>query len=71
VQFQLVQHNEKELEVNLATTKDFDEAARASVITGLQDRIGKVALKLNIVDEIPRDARTGKIKCIVNHTKRK
>lgn len=71
VQFQLVQHNEKELEVNLAIDTRFDEAAREQVITGLQDRIGKVELKLNILDEIPRDTHTGKVRCIVNHTKRK
>jgi phenylacetate-CoA ligase len=72
VQFQMIQDNEKALQVKLVTNKEFTSEARESMITGLTDRIGKqVTLEIEEVKEIARDAKTGKVKCIVNNTKRK
>lgn len=69
VQFQLLQDNETSLQVKLAVNEEFTDATKAEVVEGLQSRIGKqVKLDVQIVDEIARDAKTGKVKCIVNRT---
>lgn len=71
-QFQLIQETASSLTVKLAVNKDFTPVLRQAVIEGLRSRVGKtVKLKLEVVEEIKRDAKTGKVKCIINKTTRK
>jgi phenylacetate-CoA ligase len=66
-QFQMIQTAKNDLTVKLVITPEFTSENLQAIEQGLKDRIGKkVNIDIQKVAEIPRDAKTGKVRAIVN-----
>ena len=66
-QFKCVQHAIDRLEVQIVRNAQWDDAARASVVAGLRDRLGDgLQVELRLLDEIPPEA-SGKHRYVVSH----
>ena len=69
-QFQLIQTARHDLTAKLVVESGFGQAGRQAVLDGLQSRVGAtVKIDIQVTDEIPRDAKTGKVRAILNQVK--
>lgn len=69
--FQIVQHSSHEVEVKIIPSASFNEESLTLLKKGLYNRLGDVDLVITVVNEIARDKKTGKIRCIINDYARK
>lgn len=69
-QFQLIQKDKESLNILLALKDDFNKEDLKTLLdnlsTDLKLRTGDLSLNFEVVDEIPRDKKTGKIKNIIS-----
>lgn len=66
---QIIQEDRSRIRVRLVPSEGFSEATAGSVLDRIRDRVGDMALEIEIVDEIPRDAR-GKFRAVINRMDR-
>ena len=64
--FQIIQHEPGRVEIKLVTSKSFTDENLQRVKEGMFKRMGNLEFQIAIVDEIERDRKTGKIRCIIN-----
>jgi len=65
--FELIQENIDSLTVNIVPSKHFNRKTYDNLIKGLKERVGSgMKININKVNEIKRDLRSGKVKCIIN-----
>lgn len=61
---QVIQETLDRVRVNYVPTRDFSVATERSIVAGLQERMGKVDVILQPVEEVPRDAN-GKFRAVI------
>lgn len=65
--FQIYQENEKEIELRLIKRGAFSRQTEQKILEGIRERIGmKTKISFVYVDNILRDKKSGKIRCIVS-----
>jgi len=62
-QFQIIQFKNTDIVIN--AIGNLDDAKELLLCNNIRNRLGNVAIKINVVDEIERDLSTGKIKTII------
>lgn len=62
-QFQIIQSKNTDIVINVIG--NLDDAKELLLCDNIRNRLGNVAIKINVVDEIERDLSTGKIKTII------
>ena len=62
-QFQIIQFKNTDIVINVIG--NLDNAKELLLCDNIRNRLGNVAIKINVVDEIERDLSTGKIKTII------
>lgn len=62
-QFQIIQSKNTDIVINVIG--NLDDAKELLLCNNIRNRLGNVAIKINVVDEIERDLSTGKIKTII------
>ena len=62
-QFQIIQSKNTDIVINVIG--NLDDAKELLLCDNIRNRLGNVAIKINVVDEIERDLLTGKIKTII------
>ena len=62
-QFQIIQSKNTDIVINVIS--NLDNARELLLCDNIRNRLGNVAIKINVVDEIERDLSTGKIKTII------
>ena len=62
-QFQIIQSKNTNIVINVIG--NLDDAKELLLCDNIRNRLGNVAIKINVVDEIERDLSTGKIKTII------
>lgn len=67
--FKIIQHTTNDVEVQIVTDNEFLDSSQEMLRNGMFDRMGRINLDINIVEEIPRSRQTGKIRCIENRAK--
>jgi len=67
--FQLFQKLDKSLYFKLVTNQKFDRGLLISLKYEIKKRVGNLPLEIKIVNEIPRDPITGKIRCVITEIK--
>ena len=66
-EFKIVQHSVQDLEVQVVPNARWEEGARATIETGLQQRLGEdVRIAIRLVEAIPPEA-SGKHRYVVSH----
>ena len=63
--FQLLQHKDRSIDFKLVVNEDFTENVLNKLSLEINKRVGNLPLRFHIVDEIPRDPQTGKIRCVI------
>ena len=66
--FQLYQKMDKSLEMKLIFNT-FSNKTLTHIKKEIKQRVGDLPLTFNIVDEIPRDVNTGKLRCVITEIK--
>jgi phenylacetate-CoA ligase len=67
--FQINQNLKKELTINLVVTDFFNPSTLEKLTSELSQRVGDLPLQFKIVDEIYRNTKTGKIRCVTTEIK--
>lgn len=67
--FQLFQKLDKSLYFKLVTNQKFDRGLLINLKYEIKKRVGNLPLEIKIVNEIPRDPITGKIRCVITEIK--
>jgi putative capsular polysaccharide biosynthesis protein len=62
-QFQIIQFKNTDIVINVIG--NLDDTKELLLCDNIRNRLGNVAIKINVVDEIERDLSTGKIKTII------
>ncbi|MBS1671494.1 MAG: phenylacetate--CoA ligase family protein [Bacteroidetes bacterium] len=68
-QFKIVQQTDKSISLTLSENKPLTNQTTEAIISELKQRLGNLNVKVNLVPEIERDRKTGKIKSIESHIK--
>ncbi len=68
-QFKIVQQVDKSIILTLSENKPFTEQYIEAIVSELKQRVGNLKIQVNLVPEIERDRKTGKIKSIESHIK--
>ncbi len=63
--FQLLQHKDRSIDFKLVVNEDFTENVLNELSLEVKKRVGNLPLRFHVVDEIPRDPQTGKIRCVI------
>ena len=63
--FQLLQHKDRSIDFKVVVNEDFTENVLNELSLEINKRVGNLPLRFHIVDEIPRDPQTGKIRCVI------
>jgi hypothetical protein len=66
--FQLYQKMDKSLEMKLIFNT-FNNKTLTHIKKEIKQRVGDLPLTFKIVDEIPRDVNTGKLRCVITEIK--
>ena len=67
--FQLYQKSDKSLYFKIVINKDFKEPTLNELKNEIEKRVGNLPLQFEIVNEIPRNPTTGKIRCVITEIK--
>jgi phenylacetate-CoA ligase len=67
--FQLYQKQNKDLLFKLVVNENFNEEVITHLNYEITKRVGNLLINFEIVDEIPRDTKTGKIRCVITEIK--
>jgi phenylacetate-CoA ligase len=67
--FQLYQKQNKDLYFKIVINQKFNEEVISHLNYEITKRVGNLPINFEIVDEIPRDPKTGKIRCIITEIK--
>jgi phenylacetate-CoA ligase len=67
--FQLYQKQNKDLLFKLVVNENFNEEVITHLNYEITKRVGDLLINFEIVDEIPRDTKTGKIRCVITEIK--
>jgi phenylacetate-CoA ligase len=67
--FQLYQKSDKSLYFKIVINKDFKESTLNELKNEIEKRVGNLPLQFEIVNEIPRNPTTGKIRCVITEIK--
>jgi len=67
--FQLYQKQNKDLYFKIVINEKFNEDIINHLTYEITKRVGSLPIKFEIVDEIPRDPKTGKIRCVITEIK--
>ena len=67
--FKLYQKSDKTLELDLIVNNMYNSVIESELIEQIQKRVGNLPIKINLVDEIKRDAKTGKLRCVITEIK--
>lgn len=67
--FQLYQKSDKSLYFKIVINKDFKESALNELKNEIEKRVGNLPLEFEIVNEIPRNQTTGKVRCVITEIK--
>jgi len=67
--FQLYQKSDKSLYFKIVIKDNFNDSVLDELRTEIVKRVGNLPLQFEIVDEIPRDQNTGKIRCVITELK--
>ncbi len=63
--FQLLQHQDRSIDSKLVVNEGFTEGVLNDLSFEIRKRVGNLPLHFHVVDEIPRDPQTGKIRCVI------
>jgi hypothetical protein len=67
--FQIKQNRDLSIEVSVVPRAGFGGLQIEEILEGIRDRVNGVKVSVNVVDEILRNEKTGKIRCILNENK--
>lgn len=67
--FQLYQKQNKDLYFKIVINQKFNEEVISHLNYEITKRVGNLPINFEIVDEIPRDPKTGKIRCVITEIK--
>jgi hypothetical protein len=67
--FQLYQKLDKSLYFKIVIKDNFNDTVLDELRSEIIKRVGNLPLQFQIVDEIPRDQNTGKIRCVITELK--
>ena len=67
--FQLYQKQNKDLYFKIVVNENFNKNIINHLNTEIIKRVGNLPINFQIVDEIPRDPKTGKIRCVITEIK--
>ena len=67
--FQLYQKSDKSLYFKIVIKDNFNDSVLDELRAEIVKRVGNLPLQFEIVDEIPRDQNTGKIRCVITELK--
>jgi phenylacetate-CoA ligase len=67
--FQLYQKSNKSLYFKIVIKDNFNDTVLDELRSEIIKRVGNLPLQFEIVDEIPRDQNTGKIRCVITEIK--
>lgn len=67
--FQLYQHKDKSIEMRIVKNDGYDDIVKNHLFNEINKRTGNLPLEIKVVDEIKRDERTGKIRCVITEIK--
>jgi acyl-coenzyme A synthetase/AMP-(fatty) acid ligase len=67
--FQFYQKIDKSIIVSIVVTNEFNENTSLKLKNDITQRIGNIPIEILVVDEIPRDPNTGKIRCVITEIK--
>jgi phenylacetate-CoA ligase len=67
--FQLCQKSDKSLYLKIVINENFKESVFNELKDEIVKRVGNLPLNFEIVDEIPRNPNTGKIRCVITEIK--
>jgi phenylacetate-CoA ligase len=67
--FQFYQKIDKSIIVSIVVTNEFNENTSLKLKNDIIQRIGNVPIEILVVNEIPRDPSTGKIRCVITEIK--
>jgi len=67
--FQLYQKSDKSLYFKIVINKDFKDSSLDELRNEIIKRVGNLPLEFEIVNEIPRNPNTGKVRCVITEIK--
>jgi len=67
--FKIIQEIDTSINIIVTKFENFDKNSEKMIISGMKERLGDLKIKLEVVPEIKRSKKTGKIRCIINKGK--